>query len=189
MKEQWREVVGYEGVYEVSNHGRVRSVDRVLEFMSKHGTIGKKFSKGKELSQHKSRGYMGVMLYNSSTPENKRRFKGVHVLVAAAFLDKPEWADRVNHMDLDRSNNHVSNLEWTDHTGNIRHAIENGRQLGVCGERNHGAVLTEDDVRWMRANAESNGGSFTRREIAERFDISLSGINSAINGTTWKHVQ
>lgn len=103
-KEEWKPVVGYEGYYEVSNTGRVRSVDRCVM----KGTA-KKQLRGKEIVIHLSNhGYCYVDLYQNAT----RKRMTVHRLVAEAFIPRVAGMDIVNHKDEDPTNNNSSNLEW-----------------------------------------------------------------------------
>ena len=103
MIEEWRPVVGYEGLYEVSNTGRVRSVDRYVKTC--YGSY--RLHKGKVLSPGiRPDGYLVVSL-------QYRMFR-VHRIVAEAFLPNPDNLPQVNHKDEDKSNNRVDNLEWCD---------------------------------------------------------------------------
>lgn len=115
QSEIWKEVEGYNGVYLVSNFGRVKSIDRV-------NAKGAKV-KGKILkSQKNTSGYNQVSLYNGSRSSRKVHF--VHRLVAKAFIDGEK--DSVNHIDGNKDNNNVDNLEWVTKSENTVHAYENG---------------------------------------------------------------
>lgn len=119
--EIWKDVVGYEGFYLVSNLGRIRSVDRVV--LSTAG-IKRKF-KGVVLSQYAPMGqYYRVSL--RSTKQNSI----VHRLIAEAFIPNPENKSQINHKDGDKLNNHVSNLEWCTPSENIQHAFDTGLKIG-----------------------------------------------------------
>lgn len=115
MTELWKDVTGYEGLYQVSNLGRVRSLDHETEVVRGGSTliISKK---GKVLSPTKRKhGYLGVMLYGKGG-HKKRGFKtfSVHRLVAEAFVENPNGYDEVNHIDECKQNNRADNLEWCD---------------------------------------------------------------------------
>ena len=116
-KEEWKSVVGFEGLYEVSNTGSVRSVDRIVRSrwggMKKHGVM---------LKQQTSRkGYKTIVLHK----ENYFYQKQVHRLVAEAFIPNPTLLSQVNHKDMNKANNHVENLEWISGLDNMRHAYAN----------------------------------------------------------------
>lgn len=105
--EKWKPIQGYEGIYEVSNRGRVRN---------RHGKILKQGNK-----QHTD--YKRVHLARN----NSARWFLVHRLVAVAFIPQEEGRDIVNHLDHDKSNNDVDNLEWTTVKDNCAYAAEQGR--------------------------------------------------------------
>lgn len=123
-REVWKPIEGYEGLYEVSNMGRVRSVDRVLPH-NEHGTW---HLKEKVLKQHwagpPNSTYLTVWLHKGHGEQHQRT---VHRLVAQAFIPNPEGKEQVNHINCDRSDNRLSNLEWTTPLENTQHAWEHGR--------------------------------------------------------------
>lgn len=124
----WKEIEGYEGYYEVSDTGEVRSLDRyITENTGKHS--GRKhFRKGylMKLSESKSRdggrGYLVVNLRKNNTSLVKQ----VHIIVAEAFIPNPDNMPTVNHKDGNKWNNCVSNLEWVSYSENNIHALKNG---------------------------------------------------------------
>lgn len=116
MNEQWKSVTGYEGYYEVSNLGRVRSVER----LDNAGHT----RKSRVLIQKKEKnGYKRVHLSKNGIA----KWYAVHRLVAFEFCDKPDGMDIVNHIDNDPTNNCALNLEWTDYVGNMQHATKQER--------------------------------------------------------------
>lgn len=118
--EIWKTVNGYEGLYEVSNKGRVRSLDKIVPKWD-----GQRLLKGKILKGGITRfGYVKVIL----TKEKTKRTFLVHRLVAEAFIenDNPKSKNQVNHIDGDKLNNSIENLEWVTASENVRHAFENG---------------------------------------------------------------
>ncbi|MFV8301313.1 NUMOD4 domain-containing protein [Mycolicibacterium fortuitum] len=123
--ERWRPVVGYEGSYEVSDHGRVRSLDRAIEHAGPQGRRFTTTRRGQLLANCKhSAGYQQVWVRNAEIPGQKRRKAFVHVLVARAFLgDPPCPGMKVCHYDGDPANNNVSNLRWDNVSGNRRDAV------------------------------------------------------------------
>ena len=121
MIEEWRSVIGYEGLYEVSNTGRVRSVDRFIV-----DSLGnRRFYKGKIISLELSNsGYYFVDL----TYKTKRKHFYVHRLVAEAFILNVDGLPAVNHKDEDKTNNNVENLEWCDYKYNINYGTRAERR-------------------------------------------------------------
>lgn len=106
MAEIWKSVKGFEGYYEVSNLGRVRSVDRVVFDKVRQCN---RLLKGKVLTEKDNgNGYKGVTFCKEHQIYNKY----IHILVAEAFLDNPDHLPTVNHKDENKENNIVDNLEW-----------------------------------------------------------------------------
>ena len=124
----WKQVVGYEGYYEVSDQGSVRSVDRTVK-----GKGGSKYlRKGKRMALKIDRyGYPCIGLRNGS-----RGFFTVHTLVARAFIGKrPDDCNQLNHKDSDKTNNTPANLEYCTGSHNQRHAYQAGTHA-LCTDRN-----------------------------------------------------
>ena len=127
MKETWKDIIGYEGVYQVSNFGRVKSLDRD-EYVSSfsHGRI----REGRVLTQIKSRG--GYMLVHLSK-DGVAKTASVHRLVAKAFIPNPMKKTTVNHIDGNKANNISDNLEWATMSENISHAFKTGLKKPTGG--------------------------------------------------------
>ena len=120
---QWLPVKGYEELYEVSDTGEVRSVDRVLSVTNQK----ERLFKGRILLQtmNKQVQYKQVSLWK----ENKGTSYYVHRLVAEAFIPNPEGKPEVNHIDGNRQNNNISNLEWVTSGENSLHASKTGLRV------------------------------------------------------------
>ena len=103
--EIWKPVAGYEGRYEISNHGRVKSCKR---FRSGKGNADTLIGERLLVASHDHSGSLKVSLRNGSRSQNH----SVHQLVARAFIDNPNGYDQVNHKDENKENNYASNLEW-----------------------------------------------------------------------------
>lgn len=128
--EEWRDIPGYEGLYQVSNLGRVRSLDRVIS--NKRG-IYKRKGCLKSIS-NASYGYKGVGLCKNGIVKTWL----LHILVAKAFLPNPEKKRTINHINCNKADNRLCNLEWATDSENIKHAFKNGKkpiknQLGKLG--------------------------------------------------------
>ena len=121
--EHWKPIKGYEGLYEVSDHGRIRSLDRVGYQRHYSGKQSKYIHKGQFIKPYTDkRGYQTLHLRKNGDDFTV----SVHRLVGLHFLDKPEGKDCINHRDANPSNNHVSNLEWCTQSENIQYAYDHG---------------------------------------------------------------
>ncbi|WEG13979.1 NUMOD4 domain-containing protein [Pullulanibacillus sp. KACC 23026] len=121
MKEIWKDVVGYEGLYEVSNKGQVRTKLGKTTYSKRHG---KRVWKQRVMKQKVSKadGSHRVCLYKNK----KATTYLVHRLVAESFIEKIEGKEYINHIDGNRHNNYAENLEWCNHKENNNHAFDNG---------------------------------------------------------------
>jgi HNH endonuclease/NUMOD4 motif len=163
--EEFRPVVGYEGHYQVSDQGRVRSLKR-----------------GKVMAQMKNRrGYLQINLYWEGRAKNYL----VHRLVAQAFLGRIPLAWQVNHKDGVKTNNKLDNLEVVTAEANRAHAREKGLFRPKHGEENFNAKLTEEDVRTIRRLWQEKVSAL---EISFRYRMSQRAIYSVIKRETWRHV-
>ena len=117
--ETWKPIPGFEGKYEASDLGRVRSVDRRVKTVDKLGRHRTRRLKGKVLAPGNCRGYQIVNLSGHGTV-------AVHLLVARAFMRRPKGVEDVNHMDGVKANNSLANLEWCTKAHNQRHAVDAG---------------------------------------------------------------
>lgn len=123
INEEWRSVVGYEGLYEISNKGRLRSVDRIIKFSRNGITFDLKRKCHIMALRVTKQGYLGTSIGRSGIKETI----SIHRLVAIAFLAKPyNDCSQVNHIDGNKLNNTAINLEWVSAQQNICHAISIG---------------------------------------------------------------
>ena len=142
--EHWFPVAGYEDLYEVSDHGRVRSLDRIVTYINRWGTFTTRLSPGQIMMPHKKRYNMSIALCE----QTKKRFFFVHRLVLEAFIGPCPLGQECCHNDGNAYNNHLSNLRWDSPKNNSADRLLHGTQ--PCGEKSHLAKLTNGDVREIR---------------------------------------
>jgi len=170
--EEWRDVPNFEG-YQVNSIGKVRSVDRFCGDRRGviHGKLLKPFIN--------RRGYLEVNLYKNS----KSTTKIIHRLVAKAFIPNDFNKPQVNHIDGNKLNNKVSNLEWMSNSENQLHAYSLGLQPSRAGENNVKAKITDKSVTELKVLY--NSGK-TIVDISNIMNINVSIIRNIIYGRTWK---
>lgn len=173
MTEQWRPVVGYEGFYEVSDLGRVRSLPRPSR-------PGKRSYEGKVLSDGSRKGkYHAVHLCKLG----KIYVAYVHHVVLCAFVGpRPEGMDGC-HNNGDLHDNRLVNLRWDSRRANIRDKLGHGTEN--IGTRNGSAKLADEDVRRIREMVLFGA---RRRDIAVTFGIHHLHVSNIMRRDTWKHV-
>lgn len=172
MQEIWKDVQGYEGYYKISNFGNVKSVERQAErkaFKRKYFLVEREleqsnfFVKEKELSKCKRTGYYVVYFWRN----NKQSSFQIHRLVAIHFIENPLNKEMVNHLDGDKLNNHISNLEWVTVKENNQHAYDTGLIL----------------LRMKKIICETNGEVYRSiTKASEDLKISRSCIRDVLNG-------
>lgn len=179
-KEIWKEIPGYDGYYEVSNKGRVRSW---------YSRIGTKVARSKAPKIRKLT-MMGHGYYHVSLSLNKsKKYERVSRLVANAFIPNPENKPQVNHIDGNKLNNDVSNLEWVTCIENIMHYVGDDplqNENILRGEDVNTAKLTSKEVKIIRRVVEK--GIISKKELADIFEVHTDTIDSAANYKTWTHV-
>ena len=140
MIEEWRPIEGYEGLYEVSSYGRVRSLDKYVKCKGESYRL----HKGKVLSPAKDTiGYLFVILHCNGKCKTIR----VHKLVAEAFLPNPENLTEVNHKDEDKINNRADNLEFCDHKYNMNYGTRNIRSKDTHIKNGYWTGLSREEYR------------------------------------------
>lgn len=118
--ECWKDIKGYEK-YQISNFGRVRRKAKIVKVGIKN--VKKAFKEEQLLKPLKfTKGYLGIKLYNNSGAKNYK----IHRLVAEAFIPNPDNLEQVNHIDGDKTNNKVNNLEWCSCQENMEHSYRIG---------------------------------------------------------------
>ena len=170
--EIWKAVPDYEGFYEASSLGRVRSLDR---------RSGQKFCRGVIISP--SSDGAGYESFSARKVGKITRMK-VHRAVCSAFHGAPPPKSDARHLNGDRSDNRAENLAWGSRRENMADMIAHGRT--TRGERNARAILDETMVRAMRA---MRAQGVLYRDIASEFGVSLKCAHGAVRGERWAHVQ
>ena len=178
LTEVWKDIPDFEGSYQVSNIGRVRSVDRVVTF--KDGSMRK--YKGKVLKPSiGSSGYEQVMLYDDNGYN-----KSVHRLVLETFKPHVSMSNlEVNHMDGDKLNNHLTNLEWVTGRDNILHAHDTGL-INIRGEGNPNTTLSNADVLEILQRLDKGE---LQKDIGLDYGVSKSCISRINRGLRWRSVK
>ena len=173
-KEVWVDIKGYEGLYQISTMGNVKSLSRQV----KHSNGGLKVLKERMLKTrvNSTTGYREVGL----SKDGKQKFHHIHKLVAEAFIDNPHRLPVVNHIDGCKTNNDISNLEWVTCSENIRHALTNGLsknnmtdEISRLGNEAHRKQVKciEDDLVFDSV-----------REAASYYGLQISNISRVCNG-------
>lgn len=161
----WKDIIGYEGLYQISDDGELFSVrsNRILT-----PNIGMD-------------GYKKAVLSVGS----KRKTVRINRLVAEAFVENPENKPMVNHKDCNKLNNRADNLEWVTPLENAIHASKNGLLKGHCGESNSMAKLTDDQVAEIRRTYKKGSHHANARILGQRFGVSDSTIWLIASGQIW----
>lgn len=168
--EIWKDVNGYEGIYQISTKGRVRNIkyDRLLR-QAKHRT-----------------GYVSVMLYRNGNPKRIN----IHRLVAENFIEKPDGCDIVNHKDENKSNNNIENLEWCSGEYNMKYGTLGKRitqKRGHCARKKRKVIQMDGCGNtlhiWDSISTASKETGTARTSIFE----CCIGIHKTANGYVWKY--
>lgn len=131
MKELWKDIEGYEGYYQISNLGRVKSLERDV-YRKRDGAFCRHKPESIKAPVTSTDGYYQVKL----CVDGENKCIGIHILVARAFIPNPKNLPEVNHIDTNRKNNCVDNLEWCTHQENVAHSRDLGHYAGRFGKDN-----------------------------------------------------
>lgn len=175
--EIWKPVVGFEEQYEVSNFGKVRSVDRIQRRSNGYVECDFRIS-GKVLKPYiTGRGYPTVALGGKNVK--------VHRIVAEAFLKRDNYGkDEVNHIDGNKNNNRADNLEWVTGSENTFHALKAG--LKKTGESAFGAKLTAKDVEEIRKTYVKGSTEFGAKPLSKKYGVSDMSIRQIVRNRKWR---
>ncbi len=171
--EVWKDIVGYEGIYKVSNFGRIKSLEKVF-WSSKNNS----FSTNKEFIRKLSntrKGYLRIGLMK----DLKQKPFLVHRLVAIAFIPNPENKPEVNHKDGIKTHNYKMNLEWNTTKENVIHSFEIGLSKRAKGESNKCSKLS------FQKAYEIRNSSLKNKELANIYGVSISSIERVKSNQIW----
>jgi hypothetical protein len=160
--EIWKDIPNYEGLYQASNLGRIKS-----------------FLMNRELILKTPTGYLGYSYVNL-----KGKLFRVHRIIGNTFLKNEKNFREINHKDGNKTNNKVENLEWCTRSYNMKHAFKNGLAVGMKGEKHHKCKLTQ--IQAIKIKYEYK--DMTHKEIAKKYNVAKSLISMIRTGQTWKHI-
>jgi hypothetical protein len=169
--EIWKDAIGYEEYFQVSNYGNV-------------------FSK-------RTNKILVTPLSKTGYPILSTKFGGrkgtcvairVHRMVAEAFIPNPDNKPMVNHIDGNKANNVVTNLEWVTAKENSVHSISNGLQKPLRGMKNGSSKLTDDDVNYIRENYKPRCSVNGSRALGRKFGVDHETVLSIVKNKNWKHL-
>lgn len=176
MCEQMRDVVGYEGLYEVSSYGRVFSKEKTVP--TKNGYT--RSYPYKEMKQQvNENGYLTVTLCK----QGKRKVIPVHRLVALAFIPNPNGKPQVNHIDEDKKNNMLSNLEWV--TNKENHDYGTARQRNVINTSIPVIAIDGDREVVFKSMSDAERAGYARTKGISRC---CSGKQKTAGGYQWRYL-
>lgn len=173
--EIWKDVPNYENLYKISNKGNL--IRKSFEYYSPlSGTIKIREKKIKPL---KNNGYHKCLLIKNG----KRKYTGVHRLVADAFIDNPKNKRVVHHKNHNRSDNRVENLEWVTYKENIQYASKAGRMKRT--KKSDSWAFKDEDIRYIRKMS----GLKTQKELGIEFNVGQAFISKIQRMDAYKYVK
>ena len=176
--EKWKPIKGYEGLYEISDLGRVKSLPKLSGNCCRKEIILK--------NNTTKDGYHYVTLAKN----NKQRSVRVHRLVAASFIPNPDSKETVNHKDGIKLNNHVHNLEWATRSENVQHSYDVGLKKPMRGATHPRSKLLDCEVKFIRENYMKYGrDGLSSISLASIFGVTHRVILMVAKNTSYKNVK
>lgn len=183
IEEIWKDIEGYEGIYMISNYGRVKTYERVLCDGKKSKVIFKSMHY-RGIRKNTEKGYLSVRLFKNGIGKHF----SVHRLVATAFVSNESNKTQVNHIDCNKNNNHFSNLEWCSRKENSEHASKNKLFKPRYGDLHHNRKLSVKDVIHIRK--EYNCSQYaTQKNLAKGYGVDSATICDIVNNKRWTHIK
>jgi hypothetical protein len=175
MQEIWKDIPGYEGIYQVSNFGYFKSFNKQNKINKLKG-----IDTSRILKLRKSRcGY----LYTVFSVNSVRKTIKPHRVVASVFLENKDNKPCVNHINGIKSDNRVENLEWVTHSENTIHAVSIGLKKGVRGSDSHLSKLTKEIVDEIRFRYENE--SISQEKLGLDYDVSQIQVSRIVRNINW----
>lgn len=189
-KEEWRDVKDYEGIYQVSSFGRIKSLDRIKEYKRGDKVI-KSVVKGTLIKTFLfSWGYEGFV----ASKFGRTTTKYIHKVIAESFIPNPDNKKMVNHKDLNKLNNRIDNLEWCTHKENIQHYFKQphvkGSNAGKFGKDSHqikAVIQYTLDGEFIKEYPSVSSVGFELGINISGIYKNCTGKSSKSNGYKWKY--
>jgi len=183
--EIWKDVFGWEGLYAVSNLSRVKRISNIVRTCGTSRNYTNRIIKERVLKGSIDKaGYYRIDLRNGPNRTNAL----LHRLVAKAFIPNPENKPQINHIDGNKTNNRVSNLEWCTHKENMRHGYKNGlipiktllkNELSIASKLNNSQVI---EIKCRLKNGDRVS------DIAKDYPVTRSAIGEIKYGRSWANL-
>lgn len=167
LDEIWKDIKGYEGEYQISNKGRIKSIRYIVKY---DGIVEKIMKPG-----NNGRGYLTTMIGRGGNTKSVK----IHRLVAEAFIPNPYGLPEVNHIDGNKENNNVYNLEWVSHQDNMRHAYK----TNLMKQKSR---LSRYEIQNMRERYIPKDTEYGACAFAKKYGMSSSHITRIIHGEKGK---
>lgn len=177
--EQWKAIPGFEGYYEASTLGNIRSVSRKVIIHGASGDYERSLKSKPMTPLPDGKGYY-LMVELSRDGRSKRYL--IHRLVAQTFIENPESLPEVNHKDENKRNNRVDNLEWCTHAYNNNYG---SKKTASRGEGNAQCKFSEATILELKRQYKPNDPEFGTKGLSEKFGISISHVSAIIHGRRW----
>lgn len=176
MNEIWKDVPSYEGYYQVSNFGLIKSLERIVKYKENHSGLRKEIILKSNITKV---GYVHVTICMNKMNKTVK----IHRLVAIAFIPNPENKPSVNHINGIKHDNRVENLEWVTAKENTIHAYKTKLKSGIKGEKSHLSKLKNEDV--FKIKYLYNKGGYSQSGLGKIFNVSQAQIYRIIKGINW----